>query len=112
MPTYDYVCDACTHEFEEFQSMSEEPLKKCPKCNKKKLRRKIGTGAALIFRGSGFYITDYRSESYKAAAQADQSNGSTASNGTNGTNGTNGAANGHSSANGAKSASEKAKSTT
>ena len=71
MPTYDYVCDACKHEFEEFQYMSEEVLKKCPKCGKKKLRRLIGTGAAIIFKGSGFYQTDYRSESYKNAAKSD-----------------------------------------
>jgi putative FmdB family regulatory protein len=71
MPTYDYVCDACDNAFEEFQYMSEEPLKKCPKCKKNKLRRLIGTGAAIIFKGSGFYQTDYRSESYKSAAKSD-----------------------------------------
>src|SRR6266851_1723360 len=72
MPTYEYQCDACEHEFEEFQSMSEAALTKCPKCGKKKLRRLFGTGAAILFKGSGFYQTDYRSESYKAAAKADQ----------------------------------------
>jgi len=72
MPTYDYECDACQHAFEEFQSMMDKPLKKCPKCGKSKLRRLIGTGAAIIFKGSGFYQTDYRSESYKNAAKADQ----------------------------------------
>jgi len=72
MPTYDYRCDACGHKFEEFQSFSEEPLKKCPACGKKKLVRLFGTGAGVIFKGSGFYETDYRSESYKAAAKADQ----------------------------------------
>lgn len=72
MPTYDYECDACGHKFEEMQSMTEEPLKKCPECKKKKLRRLIGTGAAIIFKGSGFYQTDYRSESYKNAAKADE----------------------------------------
>lgn len=71
MPTYDYRCDACGHTFEEFQRMSEEPLQKCPQCKKKKLKRLIGTGAAIIFKGSGFYQTDYRSESYKSAAKAD-----------------------------------------
>jgi putative FmdB family regulatory protein len=71
MPTYDYECDACKHSFEEFQSMSDEVLKKCPKCKKKKLRRLIGTGAAIIFKGSGFYQTDYRSDSYKSDAKAD-----------------------------------------
>jgi putative FmdB family regulatory protein len=70
MPTYDYVCDACKHQFEEFQSMSEAPLKTCPQCKKKKLRRLIGTGAAILFKGPGFYQTDYRSESYKSAAKA------------------------------------------
>ena len=72
MPTYEYVCDACEHQFDEFQSMSEKPLKKCPKCRKPKLRRLFGTGAAVLFKGSGFYQTDYRSESYKAAAKAEQ----------------------------------------
>lgn len=71
MPTYEYVCDACNHQFDEFQSFSDKPLKKCPQCKKSKLRRLFGTGAALIFKGSGFYQTDYRSESYKAGAKAD-----------------------------------------
>lgn len=75
MPTYEYECDACQHKFEEFQSMSDKPLKKCPQCKKSKLRRLFGTGAAVIFKGSGFYQTDYRSESYKSAAQADQQAG-------------------------------------
>lgn len=70
MPTYDYVCDACGHSFEEFQSMTAETLEKCPECKKKKLRRLIGGGAAIIFKGSGFYETDYRSESYKEGAKA------------------------------------------
>jgi putative FmdB family regulatory protein len=72
MPTYDYHCDACEHEFEEFQSFSEKPLTKCPQCGKRKLRRLFGTGAGVIFKGSGFYQTDYRSDSYKEAAKADQ----------------------------------------
>jgi putative FmdB family regulatory protein len=91
MPTYDYVCDACDHRFEEFQSFSAEQLKKCPECGKNKLRRLIGTGAAVIFKGSGFYETDYRSEKYKAAAKADQetkSSGTTAASGNSGTSGT------------------------
>jgi putative FmdB family regulatory protein len=71
MPTYEYHCDACEHEFEEFQSMKDAPLKKCPKCKKSKLRRLFGAGAALLFKGSGFYQTDYRSETYKAAAKAE-----------------------------------------
>ena len=72
MPTYDYVCEACQHQFELFQSIKEEPKKQCPECGKKKLRRLIGPGAAIVFKGSGFYTTDYRSESYKKAAAADK----------------------------------------
>jgi putative FmdB family regulatory protein len=71
MPTYEYHCDACEHGFDEFQSMSDAPLKKCPKCGKRKLRRVFGAGAAVIFKGSGFYQTDYRSDAYKAAAKAE-----------------------------------------
>jgi len=69
MPTYDYRCSACGHEFEEFQSITAPPLRKCPKCGKGKLVRLIGTGAGVIFKGSGFYETDYRSEGYKKAAK-------------------------------------------
>ncbi len=72
MPTYEYECRKCGHEFEFFQSITAAPLKKCPKC-RGSLRRKIGSGAGLIFKGSGFYITDYRSEGYRKAAQADSS---------------------------------------
>lgn len=72
MPTYDYHCTACDHAFEEFQSMTAPLLNKCPKCGKNKLERLIGTGAALMFKGSGFYITDYRSDSYKKSAEADK----------------------------------------
>jgi putative FmdB family regulatory protein len=72
MPTYDYVCEACDHAFELFQSIKDEPKKKCPECGKQKLRRLIGPGAAIMFKGSGFYKTDYRSESYKKAAAADK----------------------------------------
>jgi putative FmdB family regulatory protein len=75
MPTYEYECDACGHRFDEFQSMKDEPLTRCPECKKKKLRRLFGTGAALLFKGDGFYQTDYRSESYKAAAKADKDSG-------------------------------------
>lgn len=76
MPTYEYLCEGCDHRFEEFQSMSEPALEKCPVCKKKKLRRLFGTGAAILFKGSGFYETDYRSESYKSAAKAEQDAGS------------------------------------
>jgi len=72
MPTYDYACDACKHEFEQFESITAEPQKKCPKCKKNKLRRLFGAGGGLIFKGSGFYQTDYRGESYKKAAEADK----------------------------------------
>jgi putative FmdB family regulatory protein len=60
VPTYDYVCEACGHELEVFQSMSEKRLRKCPKCGKSRLVRKVGAGAGLIFKGSGFYQTDYK----------------------------------------------------
>jgi putative FmdB family regulatory protein len=72
MPTYDYECDACGHAFELFQSISEPVKKKCPECGKPKLRRLFGTGAAVVFKGSGFYQTDYRSDSYKKAAEKDK----------------------------------------
>lgn len=71
MPTYDYVCDDCGHRFEELQSFSAEPLKVCPECGKETLRRLFGTGAAILFKGSGFYETDYRSDSYKNAAKSE-----------------------------------------
>jgi putative FmdB family regulatory protein len=72
MPTYDYVCDSCSHEFEAFESIKADPQKTCPECAQPKLRRKIGAGAAILFKGSGFYQTDYRSESYKKRAEADK----------------------------------------
>ncbi len=71
MPTYEYRCKACGHEFELFQSMSDSPRRKCPACARNALERLIGTGAAVVFKGSGFYQTDYRSESYKKAAEAE-----------------------------------------
>ena len=79
MPTYDYVCDACDHQFELFQSIKAEAERKCPACGRLKLRRLIGGGAAIVFKGSGFYATDYRSESYKKGAAADKSNGAASS---------------------------------
>ncbi len=77
MPTYDYTCDACQQQWEEFQSIKAEPLKKCPHCKKNKARRLISGGGGFLFKGSGFYITDYRSDSYKKSADADKSSGST-----------------------------------
>lgn len=76
MPTYDYVCDACDHKFELFQGINDALKKKCPECGKNKLRRLFGTGAAIVFKGSGFYQTDYRSEGYKKSAAADSSSSS------------------------------------
>ena len=72
MPTYDYECDACGHKFELFQSISAPVEKKCPECKKLKLRRLFGTGAAVVFKGSGFYQTDYRSDSYRKSAESDK----------------------------------------
>lgn len=76
MPTYEYLCSACKHKFEEFQSITAKAIRKCPKCKKNKVDRLLGTGAGMIFKGSGFYITDYRSEGYKSAAKADSGGGS------------------------------------
>jgi putative FmdB family regulatory protein len=79
MPTYDYECDACGHEFELFQGINDPVQRKCPDCGKLKLRRLFGTGAAVVFKGSGFYQTDYRSESYKKAAEKDKKSSETSS---------------------------------
>jgi len=67
MPTYEYLCENCGYEFEQFQAITAKPLHKCPKCGQGKLKRLIGCGSGIIFKGSGFYQTDYRSESYKKA---------------------------------------------
>jgi putative FmdB family regulatory protein len=72
MPTYDYRCNGCGHEFELFQQMRDKPKKKCPACAKNTLERLIGLGAGVIFKGSGFYETDYRSQSYKKGAEAEK----------------------------------------
>src|SRR3954471_10204113 len=77
MPTYEYKCDACGNAFERFQPITSEPIKRCPKCGKNKVRRLISTGAGLIFKGSGFYITDYRDKSYTDKAKAESGGGET-----------------------------------
>lgn len=84
MPTYDYRCTACEHTFELFQSMKDAVKRKCPACGKNALERLIGTGAAVIFKGSGFYQTDYRSKSYNEAAKKDNSAASSAEQGSSG----------------------------
>ena len=70
MPTYDYSCTACDHKWEAFHSIKAKPLRKCPECGKLKAKRGIGPGAGIIFKGSGFYETDYRSASYKKGEAA------------------------------------------
>ncbi len=77
MPTYDYQCSACEHQFEVFQPISAPVKRKCPVCGELKLKRLIGTGAAIVFKGSGFYQTDYRSESYRRRAAEETSTSST-----------------------------------
>ena len=72
MPTYEYECSACDHRFERYQSITAKPIRKCPSCDARKLVRLIGTGGGLIFKGSGFHETDYRSDQYKKAAESDQ----------------------------------------
>jgi putative FmdB family regulatory protein len=72
MPTYDYVCEDCDHQFELFQSIKARPIRKCPNCGKLTVHRLIGAGAGIIFKGSGFYQTDYRSESYKKAEKSEK----------------------------------------
>jgi len=88
MPTYEYVCEKCGHQFEKFQSISAKPLAVCPEdsCGRKswgkgKVRRVLSAGAGLLFKGTGFYITDYRSENYKQAAKKDSPASSTSSEG-------------------------------
>lgn len=79
MPTYDYICDACSHHLEIFHSMSESARKKCPACGKLKLVRQIGSGGGVIFKGAGFYETEYRSDSYKKGESAAESASKSAS---------------------------------
>lgn len=75
MPTYEYECQKCHHVFEKFQSISDPPAKRCPKC-RSKVKKLLSAGAGIIFKGSGFYQTDYRSDGYKKAAKADKESGS------------------------------------
>ncbi len=75
MPTYEYACRACGHEFEQFQSITADPVRTCPKCGKRKVERKIGIGAGVLFKGGGFYETDYRSDSYSKAEKAERESG-------------------------------------
>jgi putative FmdB family regulatory protein len=79
MPTYDYECSKCKHAWELFQPITAKPVRKCPECGKQSARRVIGPGAAILFKGSGFYLTDYRSDSYKKAAEADKKSTETSS---------------------------------
>ena len=77
MPTYEYRCENCGHEFEKFQSIIAKSLRKCPVCSKSTVKRLIGAGAGIIFKGSGFYQTDYRTESYKKSQKSDKSDSTT-----------------------------------
>src|SRR5699024_6370073 len=79
MPTYEYLCENCGEKLEEFQSITAKPLRKCPSCGKMKLKRLISAGAGIIFKGSGFYETDYRSDSYTKDAKTDKESSSSSS---------------------------------
>ena len=73
MPTYDYICENCGYKLEQFQAIKAKPIRKCPACGKRELKRLIGSGSGIIFKGSGFYQTDYRSESYKKGEKSEKS---------------------------------------
>ncbi len=79
MPTYDYVCTRCGHAFEEFQKMTDTPLTECPSCHDQTLKRMIGTGAGMIFKGSGFYLTDYKNKGQSATSRSVSKSASSAS---------------------------------
>lgn len=72
MPTYEYLCDACKHAFEQYQPITAKAIKKCPKCGKQKVRRLISSGGGVLFKGKGFYQTDYRPKSYHEAAKKEK----------------------------------------
>lgn len=72
MPTYEYICENCGYEFEKFQPITARPLRKCPNCGKSNLKRLVGTGSGIIFKGSGFYQTDYRTKSYKQGEKSEK----------------------------------------
>ncbi len=76
MPTYEYACPKCGYQFEQFQSMRDEPIKKCPKCKKTGVKRLLGTGAGLIFKGSGFYITDYKKKTGSSTSSSESKSSS------------------------------------
>ncbi|MCB0725623.1 MAG: zinc ribbon domain-containing protein [Ignavibacteriae bacterium] len=78
MPTYDYKCENCGHTFESFQSIKADPLKKCPECGKDTLKRLIGTGAGLIFKGSGFYLTDYKNQGKSSSSKSNENSSTSA----------------------------------
>lgn len=84
MPTYDYRCSACGHAFEKFQKMSEGAVRKCPECGELKLKRLMGTGAGVIFKGSGFYETDYKRKSGGSSTGKSSSGDSSGSSGSSG----------------------------
>lgn len=75
MPTYEYACQKCGHRFEQMQSITANPLKKCPECGKNALQRLLGAGAGIIFKGSGFYATDYRSDTYTQSKKKEEGSG-------------------------------------
>ncbi len=80
MPTYDYICKECEHTWEVFQKMSDSPKRKCPKCGRHRAKRLIGVGAGLIFKGSGFYVTDYKKNGLGAASSTESNNSAESSN--------------------------------
>jgi len=103
MPTYEYECQACGETFERFQTITAKPIRRCPKCHRTRVRRLISAGGGLLFRGSGFYVTDYRSAEYKSKAKAES--GAAGSPGKDTAGGDGSAAKGAKASNGAKASS-------